>query len=83
MSLWHRTWYDTPKLSVTFLRLSVGHVAGTPEGVPVPIRVAVDDDVVEEICEVLARDSSHGISVARLLTVLLVTVDRNAAANMF
>ena len=58
-------------------------MAGKPEGVPVPIRVAVDDDVVEEACEVLARDSSHGISVARLLTVLLVTVDRKAAAKIF
>ena len=53
-SAWQRTWYDTPLVSVMILRSSVGQEAGKPEGVAVAGRVAVDDAVVEETCEVSA-----------------------------
>ena len=58
-------------------------MAGKPEDEADAARV--DDAVVEETC----RDSVRVfffpaiVAIARALTVLLVTVDRNAAANVF
>jgi hypothetical protein len=59
-------------------------VAGKPDALATEAEVAVDDVVVEETCEVqpdfvILLD----FSLPDLLTVLLVTVDRNAAAYVF
>ena len=56
-SVWQRTWYDTPLVSVIIFWSSVGQVAGKPEGEADAARVelTVEDAVVEETCRDLAE----------------------------
>jgi hypothetical protein len=60
-------------------------VAGKPEALAAGAEVAVDEAVVEEICKLLVtvHCSFFVHSLPDLLTVLPVTVDRNAAAYVF